>query len=144
MCVSYKPGPGKVYQYSKDRIVTCIGLRPNKAKWRKGLQEEQIHTVSPLSKPRRTATFSPTLTLKQVSLRHSSFTINTPPIRLPSQPRLFRHVLTLFISSYITEEDSIILSSPTPFDPSHTHTARHTFHIGPLERYHCETEALGD
>jgi hypothetical protein len=83
---------------------------------------------------RRTALFPSSLTPKQVSLRLSSHFINTPPIQLPSQPRLFRHVLTLFISSYSTQKDSIILSSLTPFHPSrYPHRTLYLSHRAPWE-----------
>jgi hypothetical protein len=120
MCVSYSSGPGKVYQEIKGSVSVLYKGQALKDEsgGDRNAKRNKYTPIPPLSKPGRTALFPSSLTPKQVSLRLSSHFINIPPIQPPSQPRLFRHVLTLFISSYSTQQDSIILSSLTPFHPS--------------------------
>lgn len=109
--------------------------------WRKGMQEEHKHNL-PLSKPRRTALFFPSLTPKQVSLRllpspilsTPSTTFTTTSIPTSNSRSLFPATLHRRIRSSF--------HPVTLFTRLDTHTGRHTFHAEPLERYHCETQLL--
>jgi hypothetical protein len=133
----------KCIKDSKDCVCARPGKGPKEEKWRKGMQE-RTDTQSPFVKAETHSSLFPVANpqtgLFTTSI-YSTFILSTVPTTFTttSIPDI---ELTLFISSYTTHQDSIILSSSHPFHPSrYPHRTLYLSHQ-PLESYHCETKLL--